>query len=246
MRGGGARKGVSGGQPSCHAWRAALRERRKKKLPRSGTRRLQRQWYCAADFAGCRSPRAAFPSVDDWHLVLGITAGMDQKDCIAVVVLAAACAWLVLLVLLLALCSFTLSSGPRCAASRQVWIRSTVMSVPGWFAGDPAPRAVFLSLSSGPRCAASWPVWIRGTVFSVLGWWLVTLHLALCFFPVVMPKMLRILAGTHQTVARGVQENWIIWETTTWTFDPSYMTVTCSVFALGVRVYGFSGRWHPG
>ena len=30
----------------------------------------------------------------------------------------------------------------------------------GWFAGDSAPRAVFLSLSSGPRCSASWPVWM--------------------------------------------------------------------------------------
>ena len=37
-----------------------------------------------------------------------------------------------------------------------------------WFAGDSAPRAVFLSLSSGPRCAASWPVWIRSAVMSVL------------------------------------------------------------------------------
>ena len=111
MGGGGARKGVSGGQPSCHAWRAA----------------------------------------DDWHLVLGISAGMDQKDNIAVVVLAAACAWLVLLVLLLALCSFTLSSDPRCAASWPVWIRSTVMSVLGWFAGDSAPRAVFSFLVVRPK-----------------------------------------------------------------------------------------------
>ena len=38
----------------------------------------------------------------------------------------------------------SLSSGPRCAASWPVWIRGTVMSVHGWFAGDSAPRAVFL------------------------------------------------------------------------------------------------------
>ena len=92
--------------------RRKRKKRRKKKLPRSGTRRLQRQWYCSAGFAGCDSPRAVFPLVDDWHLVLGITAGVDQKDSSAVVVLAVAYAWLVLLVLLLVLCFLLLTSGP--------------------------------------------------------------------------------------------------------------------------------------
>ena len=59
-------------------------------LPRSGARRLQRQWHCSTGFAGCDSPCAVFPWVDDWHLVLGITAGVDQKDSVAVVVLAVA------------------------------------------------------------------------------------------------------------------------------------------------------------
>ena len=31
-------------------------------------------------FAGCDVPRAVFPLVDDWPLMLGIMAGMDQKD----------------------------------------------------------------------------------------------------------------------------------------------------------------------
>ena len=43
--------------------------------------------------------------------------------------------------------------GPRCLTSWPVRIKSTVMSVLGWFAGDSAPHAVFLALSSGPRCA---------------------------------------------------------------------------------------------
>ena len=35
------------------------------------------------------------------------------------------------------------------------------MSVLGWFAGESAPRAVFLALSSGPRCAVRVGVRIR-------------------------------------------------------------------------------------
>ena len=63
-----------------------------------------------------------FPLVDEWHLMLGITAGMDQKS-IIVVVMAVTCAWLVLLVLLLALCFLPLSSDPRSSASCPVWMR---------------------------------------------------------------------------------------------------------------------------
>ena len=72
--------------------------------------------------------------------------------------------------------------GPRCSTSWPVRIKSTVMSVLGWFAGDSAPRAVFLALSSGPWFAASWPVWTRGTVCRCLCGLLVNLHLTLCFF----------------------------------------------------------------
>ena len=56
------------------------------------------------------------------------------------------------------------------------------MLVLGWFAGDSAPRAVFLALSSGPWFATSWPAWTRGTVCRCLDGLLVNLHLALCFF----------------------------------------------------------------
>ena len=72
------------------------------------------------------------------------------------------------------------------SASWSVWTRRILMQMVG-FAGDSAPRAVFLSLSSGPRWSASWPVWTRGTVIwreSGSGMYkagfLVFLHLALC------------------------------------------------------------------
>ena len=55
------------------------------------------------------------------------------------------CSVLVLLVIiLLVLCSLLLTTSPRCTTSWRVRIRSTVMSVFGWFADDSAPRAVFL------------------------------------------------------------------------------------------------------
>ena len=102
------------------------RKKRRKKLPRSGTRRLQRQWYCSAGFAGCDSPRAVFPLVDDWH----------QKDSSAVVVLAVAYAWLVLLVLLLVLCFLLLTSGPDALHH-------------GWYGPEGHVRSWLVSLS-GP------------------------------------------------------------------------------------------------
>ena len=92
-----------------------------------------------------------------------------------------------LVIILLVPCSLLLTTGPRCTTSWPVWIRSTVMSVLGWFAGDSAPRAVFLALSSGPWFAASWPVWTRGTVRCLYGL-LVNLHLALCFFLSSVPR----------------------------------------------------------
>ena len=95
------------------------------------------------------------------------------------------------------------------------------------FTGDPAPRAAFFPPAVRRRCSASLPVWTRWTVMwrdsgggMCKARFAGILDLALCFFPVVMPKMLRILARTHQTVARVVQVNWIIWETTTWILRP--------------------------
>ena len=35
---------------------------------------------CYSGFTGCDVRRAVFPLVDDWPLMLGIMAGMDQKD----------------------------------------------------------------------------------------------------------------------------------------------------------------------
>ena len=73
---------------------------------------------CCAGFAGCDAPRVVFPFVDDWSLMLGTMAGMEQKDSI----LRVRCArgrlqqwhghgWFCCF-FLLALSSFLLSSGP--------------------------------------------------------------------------------------------------------------------------------------
>ena len=58
------------------------KKRRKKKLPRSGgARRPHRQWHVRyARFAGSDAPRDVFPLIGDWPLMLGIMAGVDQKD----------------------------------------------------------------------------------------------------------------------------------------------------------------------
>ena len=51
----------------------------KKKLPR--TRRLPRQWHVRnAGFARCVAPRVMLPSVVVTPKMLGIMAGMNQKD----------------------------------------------------------------------------------------------------------------------------------------------------------------------
>ena len=114
--------------------RRKKKKKRKKKLPCTSShcscgraRRRQRQWYARhCCFAGCDALRDVFPLVDDWHPMLGITAGMDQKDSIIVVVMmAVAHGRLVLLVSLFALCFFC-----RCQAlmpaSWPVWTRWTV------------------------------------------------------------------------------------------------------------------------
>ena len=104
------------------------------------------------------------------------------------------------------LCSFRLVPGPdwrhgRFGPEGQLCIKSTVMSVLGWFAGDSAPRTVFLALSSGPRYAASWPVWTRGTVMSVLGWFAGDSAPRAVFLPVVRPKMRCIMAQRYSCVS---------------------------------------------
>ena len=68
------------------------KKRRKKKLPRSGgARHPHRQRHVRyAGFAGSDAPRDVFPVVDDWPLMLGIMAGMDQKDSGIVVIMAVA------------------------------------------------------------------------------------------------------------------------------------------------------------
>ena len=89
------------------------KKRRKKRTPRvSSLFRARRRHRQLAGFAGCVAPRVVFPLVDDWHLLLCNTAGMDQKDSFIVVAMAVVYARLVLLVSLLALCSLLSLSGP--------------------------------------------------------------------------------------------------------------------------------------
>ena len=100
--------------------------------------------------------------------MLGISAGMDQKDSslrALVVILAVACARLVLLVILhLALFLFFPVVRPRCSASLPVWTRRTVMLRHGAVLQG---RRHFLhgaeADSHGPVGPQSFPsgVWIR-------------------------------------------------------------------------------------
>ena len=92
--------------------RRKTKKRRKKRTPRTSSsrsttgraRRRHRHWRVRhAGFAGSSAPRDVFPVTDDWPLLLGNTAGMDQKDSIFVVGMALAYAWLVLLVSLVPL-----------------------------------------------------------------------------------------------------------------------------------------------
>ena len=70
------------------------KKRRKRRTPRTSSRsscgrsrRRQRQWRVRhAGFAGSCAPRDVFPVACVWPLLLGNTAGMDQKDSIFVVV----------------------------------------------------------------------------------------------------------------------------------------------------------------
>ena len=107
------------------------KRRKKKKLPRgvsSRGRARRRQRQCLVH------GWSVFPLVDDWPQMLGIMAGMDQKDSNSTrsllrspSALAVVCAWLVLRVVLLALCSLLLSSGPRCSTLWPVWTRGAAM-----------------------------------------------------------------------------------------------------------------------
>ena len=156
------------------------KKRRKRRTPRTSSRsscgrsrRRQRQWRVRhAGFAGSCAPRDVFPVAYDWPLLLGNTAGMDQKDSIFVVVMAVAYAMLVLLVSLVPLCSLLSWSGPDAPHHGQyppegllfsglvllVFLHLTLCFLlvvrPLMLVGRPAGRS------------ASWPVWTRRTVTS--------------------------------------------------------------------------------
>ena len=110
----------SSAAPSSQPGRRKRKKRRKRRLPRGV--RIRR---CG------QGSRAMFPSFVDWPEMLGIMAGMYQKDSSALVfVLAVAFTTLVWLVTMhLALCSLLASPGPGCAASWPIWTRRTVLFV---------------------------------------------------------------------------------------------------------------------
>ena len=106
------------------------KKRKKKKLPRgvSSRGRARRQRQCLVH------GWSVFPWVDDRPQMLGIMAGMDQKGQYSTrslmwspSALAVECAWLVLLVMVLALCSLLLSSGTRCSTPWKAWTRGAAM-----------------------------------------------------------------------------------------------------------------------
>ena len=117
-------------------------------LPRQGRRRpcaLHRP-VPAVHFAGVFAVRAVLLSVLVRPTMLGITAGMFQKDRYVVRCRAhrRLLQWHVhgwfTGIILLALSSFLLWSGPRCSAS---WpVHRTDSCAAGWFYCDDAPRAV--------------------------------------------------------------------------------------------------------
>ena len=108
------------------------------------------------------------------------------------------CSVLVLLVIVLfVLCSVLLTIGPRCTTSWPVRIRSSVMSVLGWFAGDSATRAVFLPVVR-PKMRCIMAGMDQRYSMSVLGWFAGESTPRAVFLPVVRPKMRCIMAGMDQ------------------------------------------------
>ena len=112
-------------------------------------------------FAGSYAPRDVFPMADDWSILLGNMAGMDQKDSIFVGVMAVAYARLVFLVSLFPLCSLLSWSGPDAphhgryqpeGLSFSGLVLLVILHRPLMLVGRPAGRS------------ASWPVWTRRTV----------------------------------------------------------------------------------
>ena len=104
---------------------------------------------------------------DDWPLLLGNTAGMDQKDSIFVVGMALAYAWLVLLVSLVPLCSLLSWSGPDAPHHGQYPPEGLLFSglvllviLHLTLCSFPVVRPLMLVGSPAGR-SASWPVWTR-------------------------------------------------------------------------------------
>ena len=151
---------------------------------------------------------AMFPSFVDWPEMLGIMAGMYQKDSSALVfVLAVARTMLVWLVMVhLALCSLLASPGPGYAASWPIWTRRTVLFVRrhswqwhehNWFYWLRCSSRCFFVVVR-PRCSASWPVWTRLTVTQWAGFSCHDAPRAVFLLVILRPQMLVLTAGMDE------------------------------------------------
>ena len=140
------------------------KKRRKKRTPRTSSsrstpgraRRRHRQWHVPGWFS---SVLAVFPSYVGRPKLLGIIVGMDHNDSFHRArrrlwqwhIQGWFC-WL-----LFALCSFLLSTGPRCFASWPVWTRRDCIALFGSgickarFTGDYALRSMFTSVDDRPK-----------------------------------------------------------------------------------------------
>ena len=110
---------------------------------------------CLAGFAGEDPSRAVFPSVVLGPEMLGILAGMYQKDSGALIVDSGSDMCKARIAGFTPRYVFPLVVGRP--AGRSVWTRRTILQL-ACFTGDDTSCTVFSSFSSGLRRSASWPV----------------------------------------------------------------------------------------
>ena len=179
-----------------------------------------------------------FPLVDDWHLLLCNTAGMDQKDSFIVVVTAVAFARLVSLVSLLALCSLPWFAGPD--AQHHGWYEPEGHVRSWWVLLVTIYLALYSRLVVEPRCSASWPVHLcRG------GYML----LQVCFQrPIPMVFTVQKTIETLLLVVKTVIDVPVVWvvQVQFFFFSPLYLAVTCSAFDCGEQEYGIFWKMTSG
>ena len=209
-------------QPS----RRKRKKKRKRRTPRTSSHsssrrahRRQQQWYVHGWFCCFGISLAVFPSVVGRSQLPGV---MDDSSLGALVFDPDSGICKAGFASFLALCSFTLSSGPRCSASWSVRTRRKVYSV------LVSLVTMFLVLCSRllllrPRCSASWPALDRPGRFSCRG-----AHSD--SHGLTVQKTTETPLLLLNTVIRASSIAPCIWQT----------CVRCSVFAFGVQDYGIS------